>query len=116
SPPSAASRAPVREAGAAATTRVSPPPIASARSSEMPTYVLGISALYHDAAACLLRDGEIVLAVEEERLSRIKHDRAYPARAIAACLDAAGIAPADVDAVVFYEKTLPKLERQLESW
>jgi carbamoyltransferase len=82
----------------------------------MPSHVLGISAFYHDAAACLLRDGEIVLAVEEERLSRVKHDHAYPERAIAACLDAAGIAAADVDAVVFYEKTLPKLERQLESW
>ena len=82
----------------------------------MPSYVLGISALYHDSAACLLRDGEPVLAVEEERLSRIKHDRAYPARAIAACLDAAGITAADVDAVVFYEKTLPKLERQLHTW
>ncbi|EYF08136.1 carbamoyltransferase family protein [Chondromyces apiculatus] len=82
----------------------------------MPTWVLGLSAFYHDAAACLLRDGEIVLAVEEERLSRIKHDHGYPARAIAACLDAAGISPADVDTVVFYEKTLPKLERQLETW
>jgi len=82
----------------------------------MPSHVLGISALYHDAAACLLRDGEIVLAVEEERLSRIKHDHAYPTRAVAACLDAAGLAAADVDAVVFYEKTLPKLERQLHGW
>ena len=80
----------------------------------MPTWVLGLSAFYHDAAACLLRDGEIVLAVEEERLSRIKHDHGYPARAIAACLDAAGISPADVDTIVFYEKTLPKLERQLD--
>ncbi len=82
----------------------------------MPCHVLGISAFYHDAAACLLRDGEIVLAVEEERLSRIKHDHAYPERAIAACLNAAGITAADVDTVVFYEKTLPKLERQLETW
>jgi carbamoyltransferase len=82
----------------------------------MTSYVLGISAFYHDAAACLLRDGEIVLAVEEERLSRRKHDRAYPARAVAACLDAAGIGAADVEAVVFYEKTLPKLERQLDTW
>jgi carbamoyltransferase len=79
-------------------------------------YVLGISAFFHDSAACLLRDGEIVLAIEEERLSRIKHDHAYPDRAIAACLTAAGIAAGDVDAVVFYEKTLPKLERQIESW
>ena len=82
----------------------------------MPAHVLGISAFYHDAAACLLRDGEIVLAVEEERLSRIKHDHAYPERAIAMCLEAAGIAAAEVDSVVFYEKTLPKLERQLETW
>ena len=77
----------------------------------MPAHVLGISAFYHDSAACLLRDGEVVLAVEEERLSRIKHDHAYPERAIAACLAAAGITAADVDTVVFYEKTLPKLER-----
>lgn len=82
----------------------------------MPAHVLGISAFYHDSAACLLRDGEVVLAVEEERLTRIKHDHAYPERAIAACLDAAGITAAEVDTVVFYEKTLPKLERQLETW
>lgn len=82
----------------------------------MPVHVLGISAFYHDAAACLLRDGEVVLAVEEERLSRIKHDHAYPGRAVAACLAAAGITAAEVDTVVFYEKTLPKLERQLETW
>jgi carbamoyltransferase len=82
----------------------------------MASHVLGISAFYHDAAACLLRDGEIVLAVEEERLSRIKHDRAFPERAIAACLDAAGVSPRDVDALVFYEKTLPKMERQLDTW
>ena len=82
----------------------------------MPSYVLGVSAFYHDAAACLLRDGAIVMAMEEERLSRIKHDRAFPDRAVSACLDAAGIGPRDVDALVFYEKTLPKLERQLETW
>ncbi len=79
-------------------------------------YVLGLSCFYHDAAACLLRDGEIVMAIEEERLSRVKHDRGYPARAVSACLDAGGIGPADIDAVVFYEKTLPKLERQIEAW
>jgi carbamoyltransferase len=82
----------------------------------MPVHVLGVSAFFHDSAACLLRDGEIVLAVEEERLSRVKHDHAWPERAIAACLDAGGIGPGDVDAVVFYEKTLPKLERQLDTW
>lgn len=82
----------------------------------MTTYVLGVSAFYHDAAACLLADGVPVLAIEEERLSRIKHDRAWPERAIAACLQAGGIEAGDVDVLVFYEKTLPKVERQLHSW
>jgi carbamoyltransferase len=82
----------------------------------MASHVLGLSAFYHDAAACLLRDGVVVCAMEEERLSRKKHDHAYPERAIAACLDAAGIRAADLDAVVFYEKPLPKLERQLDTW
>jgi len=82
----------------------------------MPVHVLGISAFYHDAAACLLRDGLPVLAIQEERLSRIKHDRSFPVRAIAACLEASGVGPGEVDAVVFYEKTFPKLERQLETW
>lgn len=82
----------------------------------MPKHVLGISAFYHDAAACLVRDGEIVAAVEEERLTRVKHDRRFPELAIAACLAAGGIGAAELDAVVFYEKTFPKLERQLISW
>lgn len=82
----------------------------------MAVYVLGLSAFYHDAAACLIRDGQVIFAVEEERLSRIKHDRSYPERSISACLDAAGIGPGDVDVVVFYEKTLPKIERQLDTW
>jgi carbamoyltransferase len=82
----------------------------------MATHVLGVSAFFHDSAACLLRDGEIVFAVEEERLSRVKHDHAWPERAIAACLEAGGVAASDVDAVVFYEKTLPKLERQIDTW
>jgi carbamoyltransferase len=82
----------------------------------MPRYTLGISAFYHDAAACLVRDGEIVAAVEEERLTRVKHDRGFPDRSIEACLGEAGITPAELDAVVFYEKTFPKLERQLLSW
>jgi carbamoyltransferase len=82
----------------------------------MPSYVLGLSAFYHDAAACLLADGEIVQAIEEERLSRVKHDHAHPERAIASCLDAAGIGPGDLDLVVFYEKPLRKLERQLDTW
>jgi carbamoyltransferase len=82
----------------------------------MPHHVLGLSAFYHDAAACLLRDGEVVMAVEEERLTRVKHDRRFPRAAIAACLEAGGLSPEEVDVVVFYEKTFPKLERQLDTW
>lgn len=82
----------------------------------MTSYVLGISALYHDAAACLVRDGEIVAAIEEERLTRIKHDRSFPDLAIAECLREGGITASQLDAVVFYEKTLPKFERQIVSW
>ncbi len=74
-------------------------------------YVLGISCFYHDAAACLLRDGEIVAAVEEERFTRRKHDLSFPINAIRYCLREAGIAPTEVDHVIFYEKPLLKFER-----
>lgn len=82
----------------------------------MACHVLGISAFYHDSAACIVRDGEVLFAIEEERLSRVKHDARFPELAVQACLDAAGIRANEVDAVVFYEKTLPKLERQLDTW
>jgi carbamoyltransferase len=75
--------------------------------------VLGISAHYHDSAAALVVDGVPVCAVQEERLSRRKHDAAFPAGAIAWCLDHAGIDPADLDAVVFYERSMQKFERIL---
>jgi carbamoyltransferase len=75
--------------------------------------VLGISCHYHDAAAALLVDGHLAAAAEEERFSRIKHDARFPRRAIEFCLRRAGIAPADVDYAVFYEKPLLKLERIL---
>ncbi|MFI7453489.1 carbamoyltransferase [Nonomuraea sp. NPDC049714] len=74
-------------------------------------YVLGISAFFHDSAACLVRDGEIVAAAEEERFSRIKHDAGFPRAAVAYCLRAAEIEMADVDLVVFYEKPLLKFQR-----
>jgi carbamoyltransferase len=75
--------------------------------------ILGISCYYHDAAACLLNDGEIVAAAEEERFSRIKHDYAFPKLAIRFCLQQAGIRAQDLDYVVFYEKPFRKLDRIL---
>lgn len=77
--------------------------------------ILGISCFYHDAAAALLRDGELVAAAEEERFSRIKHDNGYPARAIRHCLRVAGINSRELDAVVFYEKPFLKFERILKA-
>ena len=74
-------------------------------------HVLGISCHYHDSAAVLLRDGQLVAAVQEERFSRIKHDAAFPAQAIDYCLAKAGIGPGDVDYAVFYEKPFLKAER-----
>lgn len=78
--------------------------------------VLGISAFYHDSAAALICDGEIVAAAQEERFSRRKHDSAFPRQAIAACLRRAAIAAGQLDYVVFYDKPLLKFERLLESY
>ena len=77
--------------------------------------ILGISCFYHDAAAALLVDGQLVAAAEEERFSRIKHDNRWPEQAIDFCLAAAGLRPDDLDCVVFYEKPLLKFERVLLS-
>jgi carbamoyltransferase len=82
----------------------------------MPVRILGISAYYHDSAACLVRDGEILAAAQQERFSRKKHDAGFPADAIRYCLDAAGIALTDLDHVVFYDKPLIKFERLLETY
>jgi len=78
--------------------------------------ILGISAFYHDSAACLVRDGAIVAAAQEERFSRIKHDSGFPARAVEYCLRAGGITPAQIEYVAFYDKPLLKFERLLETW
>jgi carbamoyltransferase len=78
-------------------------------------YILGISALYHDSAAALLRDGDLIAAAQEERFSRVKYDHRFPVQAIDFCLRQAGITMSDVDYVVFYEKPLPKFERILMS-
>ena len=82
----------------------------------MPTYILGISAYYHDSAACIVRDGEIVAAAQEERFSRIKHDHRFPSRAVEYCLREAGITAADLDHVAFYDKPWLKFERLLETY
>jgi carbamoyltransferase len=80
------------------------------------TYILGISAFYHDSAACLLRDGEIVAAAQEERFTRKKGDAGFPQRAVTYCLGAGGISTADLAYVGFYDKPLLKFERILETY
>ena len=75
--------------------------------------VLGISAYYHDSAAALIVDGNVTAAICEERLSRIKHDKSFPKRAIAFCVEYSGIKYTDIDYVVFYEKPFRKFERIL---
>ena len=79
-------------------------------------YILGISAYYHDSAACLLKDGEILAAAQEERFSRKKHDARFPSNAINFCLKEAKIKPSEIDNVVFYEKPFLKFERLLETY
>ena len=81
-----------------------------------PSYILGVSAFYHDSAACLLADGEIVAAAQEERFSRKKGDAAFPSQAVAYCLAAAGIRTSDLAYVGFYDKPLLKFERILETY
>jgi len=78
--------------------------------------ILGISAYYHDSAAALLRDGEIVAAAQEERFTRKKHDSRFPENAVNYCLAEAAISLRDVDRVVFYDKPLVKFERLLETY
>jgi len=79
-------------------------------------YILGISAYYHDSAATVINDGDIVAAAQEERFSRKKHDAGFPAHAIGYCLSGAGLALSDVDYIVFYDKPLVKFERLLETY
>jgi carbamoyltransferase len=79
-------------------------------------YILGISAFYHDSAACLIRNGDIVAAAQEERFTRKKHDAGFPHHAVKYCLKEAGISESEVVNVVFYEKPFVKFERLLESY
>lgn len=80
------------------------------------TYILGISAFYHDSAACLLKDGEIIAAAQEERFTRKKHDNDFPRKSIQYCLNEAKIKTSDIKSVVFYEKPFLKFERLLETY
>ncbi|MCB2184811.1 MAG: carbamoyltransferase [Deltaproteobacteria bacterium] len=78
--------------------------------------ILGISAYYHDSAACLVQDGRVVAAAQEERFSRKKHDHRYPRQAVAFCLATGGITAGDLDLVAFYDKPFLKFERLLETY
>ena len=80
------------------------------------TAILGISAFYHDSAAALVIDGQIVAAAQEERFTRKKHDAAFPTHAIDYCLREGKVAPDDLDYVAFYDKPLTKFERLLETY
>ncbi len=80
------------------------------------SHILGISAYYHDSAAALLVDGEIVAAAQEERFTRKKHDARFPEHAVSYCLGEAGIRVKDLDSIVFYDKPLVKFERLLETY
>jgi carbamoyltransferase len=80
------------------------------------TAVLGISAYYHDSAAALIVDGEIVAAAQEERFTRVKHDSSFPTHAVDYCLNHAGLTAAELDYVGFYDKPLLKFDRLLETY
>jgi len=79
-------------------------------------YVLGISAWYHDSGACLVKDGVIIAAAQEERFTRKKHDAAFPVHAITYCLEEAKLNQSEIDSIVFYEKPFLKFERLLETY
>ena len=78
--------------------------------------ILGISAFYHDSAACILKDGEIIAAAQEERFTRKKHDASYPHNAVEFVLNYANLKLNDVDQIVFFEKPFLKFERLLETY
>jgi len=80
------------------------------------TYILGISCYYHDSAACIVKDGLLLAAAEEERFTRQKHDNSFPINAVKFCLAKAGITAKELDYVVFYEKPLVKFERILHTF
>ena len=79
-------------------------------------FILGISAFYHDSAACLIKNGEILFAAQEERFTRIKHDSSFPTNSVSFCLSEANISLDKIDYVVFYEKPIIKFERLIETY
>src|SRR4030042_4986548 len=79
-------------------------------------YLLGISAFYHDSAACLVKDGQIIAAAQEERFTRKKHDYQFPINAVNFCLEFAKIKSTEIDYVTFYDKPFLKFERLLETY
>tara|TARA_B100000945_G_scaffold310060_1_gene301575 strand:- start:1744 stop:3561 length:1818 start_codon:yes stop_codon:yes gene_type:complete len=79
-------------------------------------YILGISAYYHDSASCLLKNGEIIAAAQEERFTRKKHDQSFPINSINYCLSEAGISSSDLQIIAFYDKPFLKFERILETY
>src|SRR5262249_56004470 len=88
----------------------------SRRNGQGMTAILGISAYYHDSAAALVVDGDVVAAAQEERFTRVKHDAAFPTRAAEFCLRHAGLKPEQLDYVAFYDKPLTKFERLLGTY
>src|ERR1039458_9859678 len=80
------------------------------------TAILGISAFYHDSAAALVVDGDIISAAQEERFTRKKHDPGFPANAVAYCLAEAGLQAEDLNCIAFYDKPLTKFDRLLETY
>ncbi|MCU0254580.1 MAG: hypothetical protein MUE47_08600, partial [Acidobacteria bacterium] len=84
--------------------------------NDPPVYILGISAFYHDSAACLVQDGRIVAAAQEERFTRRKHDPGFPRHAIDYCLREAHIGPERLNGIAFYDKPWLKFERLLETY
>ena len=82
----------------------------------MSSYVLGLSCYYHDSAAALLKDGEIISAAQEERFSRKKHDSSFPKNAVSYCLKSQKISLSDIKEIVYYEKPLITFERLLETY
>ena len=80
------------------------------------TAILGISAYYHDSAACLVVDGEVKAAVQEERFTRVRHDAAFPTNAVNYCIKSSGLKPEQIDHVVFYDKPFLKFDRILETY
>ncbi len=79
-------------------------------------YILGISAFYHDSAAALIHDGDIVSAVQEERFTRIKHDSSFPINAIKFCLENSKLSISDIDHITYYENSPKKFSRLIQTY